>query len=134
MTTAAKSAFGTKFKWNGVDLAEVTSISGPGQKVDTIEVTNHDSADAFKEFLAGLVDGGEITIEGNFIAGDTTGQIAFNTDLQARTSRTCVITMPNSLGTWTATAIATGFDPSYPHDGKISFSASVKISGKPVLA
>lgn len=132
--TGAVSAFGTKLNWDGEDIAEVTSISGPTQKADTIEVTSHDSANAFKEFLAGLVDGGEITFEGNVDTADAAGLIAFNTDMQAREAKTCIITLPSSLGTWTATAIATALEWNYAHDGAMKFSATVKITGKPVLS
>lgn len=134
MTTAAKSAFGTKVIWNYRELAELTTISGPSQKVDTIEVSNQDSPDAFKEFIAGMIHPGEISIEGNFIAGDTAGQIAFKTDKQARTKRTIWLVMPMAVGAaWTAEALATGFDQSYPHDGKLGMSASLAITGKPNL-
>ena len=134
MTTAAKSTFGTKLIWNYRELAELISISGPTQKVDTIEVTSHDSASAFKEFIAGMIGGGEITVEGNFIASDTYGQIVFNTDKQARNKRTIWIVMPMAVGAaWTAEAIATALEMSYPHDGKLGLSATLAITGKPTL-
>ncbi|MFA5374128.1 MAG: phage tail tube protein [Candidatus Omnitrophota bacterium] len=131
--TSAVSGFGTDLTWNSVVIAEVINVSGPNQSRDMIEVTNHDSANGFKEFIAGLADGGEVTIEGNFKAGDTTGQIALHTDFQAGTSRTLLITFPSSLGNMSGTAFCTAFEMTFPHDNKIGFSATFKYTGKPTL-
>lgn len=135
--TEAVSGFGTQLVWNTSDVVEMTSISGPSQSADTIDVTNHDSADQFREFLAGLRDGGEVTFEGNFIQGDTDGQIAMHTDFQAGTKRTWTIQMPG----WVASApqfsgegFLTAFSVDFPFDGKISVSGTIKVTGKPVLA
>lgn len=132
--TSGFSAFGTTLKWNGIALAELQSIGGPRVSVDTVDLTSHDSDDKFKEFVAGLRDGGEISIDGNFIPGDTPGQRAFITDMKAGTERQVIITGPVAAAfTWTFQAIVTGFEPSYPFDGKIGFTATLKVTGKPAL-
>ena len=134
MTTAAKSAFGTTIQWNAQAIGEVLSISGPSQSVDTIDATSHDSADAYREFIAGLRDGGEVSVEGNFIPGNT-GQTSIHTDMQAGTVREVVITFPASMGTTcTFDALCTAHEPTAPHDEKAGFSATFKVTGKPVLA
>ena len=94
--SVAVSAYGSTLTWNGTALAELTNITGPSMKVDTIDVTNFGSPNSFREFIVGLIDGGEVGIEGNFITSDTLGQVAFSTDFYARTSRTCVITGPTA--------------------------------------
>ena len=77
----------------------------------------------------------EITIEGNFITSDTTGQVAFTTDFYARTKREVIITGPTAAGfTLTFNAIATAFEPTYPFDGKLGFTATLKVVSKPTLA
>jgi len=132
----AKHGYGTTLTWNGVTVAELTSIGTPEISMDTVEVTNHQSADAYKEYIAGLLDAGEISVEGNFDYTDTTGQQAILTDMNARTSRTVVITFPATTGTtFTFTALATRFKVGdAPVDGKIPFSASFKPTGKPTFA
>jgi len=131
--TSAVSAFGTQLVWNSQDVAEVVNITGPNESRDMIEVSNHDSANGFKEVIAGLADGGEIRIEGNFKAADANGQIAMHTDFQAGTSRTVTITFPSSLGNISGTAFISAFEFGFPHDDKISFSATIKFTGKPTL-
>ena len=132
--TSGYSAQNTLLIWNYRKLLELTNLSGPSQTAETIDMTSHDSADGYKEFIAGLRDGGEISIEGNFVPSDSAGQIAFHTDLQAGTRRTCWIVMPMSVGgSLLFTAMASGFEGSYPMDSKISISGALKVSGKPTL-
>jgi len=47
-------------------IAEITSIKGPGLKRDTIDVTNLDSPDGYKEFIAGFKESGTISLSMNF--------------------------------------------------------------------
>jgi predicted secreted protein len=131
--TSAISAFGAKVNWNSHDIAEVISISGPGESVDSLDVTSHDSANEFKEFIAGLRDGGEVSFEANFKSSDSDGQIALHTDFQAGTSRTCQITLPDSLGNISGTAICTRYEFSFPVDGPARISGTIKYTGKPTL-
>jgi hypothetical protein len=68
------SAFGTALQiGNGgtpeafTTIAEVINISGPTLSLETIDVTSHGSTDAWREFVAGLKDPGEITFDINFV-------------------------------------------------------------------
>jgi len=130
----AISAFGTKISWNSHEIAEVISISGPGESADTLDVTSHNSANQFREFIAGLRDGGEVSFEANYKSNDTNGQIALHTDFQAGTPHTCLITFPSSAGSITGTAICTKYEFTLPHDGAARISCTLKFTGKPVLA
>jgi len=134
--SAGISAFGSLLNWDTVDLAEITNISGPSESMDTIDVTSHDSDSGFKEFVAGLHNGGDITIEGNFIKGDTTGQIAMHTDFQATTVKAWIIKLPGWAGGVPQIAgngFIIAFSWDFPFDGKISFSVTIKVTGKPTL-
>lgn len=129
-------AFGTTFTWGGVAVTKLTAINGIEISVDTVETTTHSSADAYKEYIAGLIDAGEVSLEGNYEYSDTTGQQAMLTDLNARTAKTGVITFPAATGTtWTFTGIITALKiGDAPVDGVIPFSATIKPTGKPVFA
>lgn len=133
MTTSALGAFGAVLTWNSQPIAEIINISGPKITIETKDVTSHSSPSSFKEFIPGLADGGEVSIEGNFIPGDTNGQIAFINDAVARMARTAVITLPTAAATsWTFTGIITSLEFTAPHDDKLGFSATIKITGVPV--
>ena len=119
------------------DIVNLTNISGPSISVDTIDVTAHDSADGFREFTAGVIDGGDITLEGNFTS--TGIEIKDLADLREiigfRVRFTTTGTSPNVVNydTWLLTGSMVSVETGAPHDGKIGFSAGVKLSGKPFL-
>lgn len=52
-------------------IEEVLSISGFGKTNELIDVTNFDSPNQTKEYIAGLADGAEITIEANYVPSAT---------------------------------------------------------------
>jgi len=134
MTTSAKAAFGIQLSKDGTAIAEVTNLTGPSRSGETIDVSNHDSPDTFREFVAGMRDGGEISMEGNFIPGDE-GQAALLTDYENGTLVEYVLTFPTAMGTTeTFNALVTALDLTNPYDDKSAFSATLKISGKPVRA
>lgn len=135
MTTAAKAAFGTTLTWNSQTVAELTNIGGVEISVDMLDVTSHQATSGFKEFIAGLAEAGDVAVEGNFKYDDTNGQIAMAADVASKTSRTAVITFPSSIATWTFTAYISKLKVGdTAADGKIPFTATMKITGVPVLA
>ena len=95
------AAFGASLVYDpastDLTVAQITNISGPGISTDAIDVTTHQSASAHREFLAGLVDGGEVTFEMVFDAeasasgGSASGLTACNGQCFTRhvVSRVC---------------------------------------------
>ena len=139
MTTSAVSGYGTILTWDNADVEEMSNISGPSETAGAIDVTSHDSSDGYKEFIAGLRDGGDITFEGNFISTDSTGQVAMHTDFQAGSTKTWIIKHPAWVETSheypqiTGSGIVTAFNMGFPIDDKIPVSGTIKVSGKPTL-
>lgn len=136
MTTAAKAAYGVTLARNGNIIAELTNIGSPKLSLETKEVTSHQSANSYREYIGTLLDGGDVALEGNFIAGDADGQIGLITDMEAKTVQAFVITFPTSItATWTFSALVTAFEiGDMEPDGTQTFSATLKVTGKPTLA
>lgn len=133
MTTAV-SGFSTLLVWDYHRILEMTSISGPSESRDVIDVTSHDSPDNYREFIAGVASGGEVSIEGNLIIEDELGQIGFYNDLKTGNKRTAWIVMPMNVGASLCfEAIPTSFSASAPYEDKIGVSAALQVTGKPVL-
>jgi len=133
---AAKNhAFGTTFSWNSQSIAGLTSINGVEVTVNFADVTSHLSANSYTEYLPGTIDTGELSIEGFFDYTDTAGQHAMITDMNAKTSRTWLITFPSATGTtWTGTGYVSAFKVGDAAiDGAIPFSARIKTTGKPTF-
>jgi len=139
MTTAAVSGYGSIITWDSADLAEINSISGPNESASSIDVTSHDSTDGYEEFIAGLRSGGDISIEGNFISGDTLGQIAAHTDFQAGSTKVWILKHPSWVETSheypqaTGSGFITAFNMGFPVNDKIPISITIKVTGKPTL-
>jgi predicted secreted protein len=132
----AHDTFGSTFTWDGVAVAGLNNINGIEVTADTFDVTTHSSTAAFKEFMAGLLDGGEVSIDGFFDNSDTTGQQAMLVDQTARAAKTGIITFPTATGTtWTFSGVITSVKiGDAPLAAGIPFSAKIKVSGQPTLA
>jgi len=131
-----KLAFGTVFKWNAQTVGELTNISGIESTLDMIPATTHQSADYHKEVIPGLIDPGEVSIEGFLSETDANGQMAMLNDFNSRTKREAIIELPPSTGAkWTFNGYVTSIKiGDSPIDGGIPFSAKIKPTGKPVFS
>ena len=132
--SAGVSAFSSILVWNYREVLEILGISGPSQARDMIELTSHDSDSGFREYVPNVIAGGEVTLDGNLIVGDTYGQVAFHTDVQGGTKRNAFIVMPMGVGSSLFfAAFAKGFEASFPYDSKIGVTGSLVVTGKPLL-
>lgn len=137
----AIGAMGTYLRRNGTEIAEVTNISGPSFKAETIEVTHLRSPGFWREYIGSLKDGGELTFDINMILANATHNAAtgvlagFNSN-GAATRDTWDIVFPDAASTvWTMGGYITGYEVSdVAIDGKLSASITVQLSGKPTLA
>lgn len=140
----AVSAFGTFLKrGNGASpevfatIAEVSSISGPSITLETIDVTTHSSGEPWRQFVGGLLDGGEVSFDINFIPTNATHGYSAGLlkDMTDRTQRNFQLVFPDNLATtWAFTGLVTAFECSEAIDDVIKASVTVKLSGKPTLA
>lgn len=118
-------------------IAEVSNISGPGLSLDTTEVTTHSSSGAWKERIATLLDGGEVTFDIFFApTGATHSQTSgVLKDMKNRTKRNFKLVFPNAGATeWIFPAYVTAFSIDEPVDGALTASVTLTIAGAPTLA
>lgn len=121
-------------------VAEVLNISGPSISRDAIDVTTMDSPDQYREFIGGLLDGGEVTFDVIYDPVDPTiepvagllSELALVSG-QAATNWQLVFSDPAST-TWAFPAIVTGVEPAEAIDDKVMLSVTLKVSGKVTLA
>jgi hypothetical protein len=85
---------------NLVELEDVRSVGFPSIEVDEHEVTSLKSPDRFKEFIAGLKDGGEFPAEFNYKPGEATDLML--TAATGGTRRAVRIVVPDDSGTGAA--------------------------------
>jgi hypothetical protein len=141
--TQAISGFGVTFKQgDGEDpevfasIAEVKGISGPGYSLDMIDVTHLNSPGGFREFIGGLIDGGEITFDINFIPSNPTHNPATGllADLLGRRRRNYQLGFPTTpVVLWVIPGQVTNIDHDQPLEDAITASVTIKIVGLPTF-
>lgn len=113
-------------------IAQVTDIQGPELEADTYDVTSHDSTSGWEEHVPGVKRTGSVTLDFVFDPAGTTHKWLHN-NIGADASA-MKITWPDSAPTsWTFSGIVTGFRLGDPHDGALTGSATVKLTGVPTL-
>lgn len=134
--SAASSGFGATFSYLSTEpstytaLAEVMSITPPSINVETIETTHMGSDDGFREYIAGLKDGGEVTVNMNYVEASAT----LLQTLVLAGVETFRVTFPGS-STYTFSGIPTAFAfDEVVIDDKVAMSLTIKVTGKPTYA
>ncbi|MEV4672165.1 phage tail tube protein [Actinomadura sp. NPDC049382] len=112
-------------------IANVTSINPPSMERETLDVTAHDTANGWREFVGGLKDGGEVSADVNYDPAEHDVLVADFDDENPRNYR-IVFPDPDAT-TWSFSAILTGFEPEAPFDDKLAASLTWKVTGKPTL-
>lgn len=113
-------------------IANLTNLEDGGRTRNTIDVTAHDSPNKYMEFVGGLIDPGEVTIDINY---DPAVHDVLENDLEDEDPRNYQVVFPDvGATTFSFAAVMTGFSKSAPTDDKLSASLTFKVSGKPTIA
>jgi len=132
----AKRALGTKLQigtGTPVTVAGLTSIGGLELSADTIDITTLDSDGAYREFIAGFKDAGEVSLEGYLELEPEKGQKDLYDLFESGDVEDFTILFPDNMGSWQFKGVVTGFSTSADLEDPLSFSATIKVSGKPIL-
>jgi hypothetical protein len=134
---AKYAAFGTLFKRGATAIGQVSNISGPGLKLDTQDVTTHDSSSGWEEVVGTILRSGEVKLDIVYDPNLATHKNAAGgliADLISKTPQTYNLVFPSSpAATWSFSALVTGFEPGAPSDGALTASVTLKITGAPTL-
>jgi len=140
---SGRDGFGTQFRRATTlspgdtfeTIANVTNVGGPARSRETIDVTAHDSPDQWMEFIGGLKDGGEISLDINYDPAEVTHDL--DDDFDDETPRNYqIVILPDTEDeyTWSITGIMTALEDEFPYDDKMARTMTIKVSGKPTLA
>lgn len=90
---------------------------------------------AWRDVIPSLKDGGEMSMELNFVPGNATqsGTAGVLLDLKNKTRRNWSLAYPDATALLFS-AYITSFKPSAPVDGKLAGSVTLKLTGAPTLA
>lgn len=140
--TAARIGWGGKVylstdntEANLAELLEVVEVTFPSDETDEVEATHLQSPGRRKEFISGLIDGGEVTITTNYDPGNAT-DLLLTAAKEAGTTRKVKFVIPDASGTGTAdwNMVTSGFVKKYAPDrmsaaDKITATTTLRITG-----
>jgi len=113
-------------------VAEVREIGGPNMSRDAIDVTNHSSPGAWRQFISGLKDAGEIPLDLNFLPADathdqSTGLLSLFVSGEQNNFR---LILPDAVTTQLAFAgIVTGFEIVPSLEDRLQANVTIKVTG-----
>ena len=152
MSSNAISAFGTILKISDVaadgvsqtgswtEIGEITNVDGPTMDAEVADVTSHDQkfggvSSAFRAKIATVIDGGDVTLDVNFIPGThDSASDNLGAALTGRIKKICQIQWPNRPGittplkAWEFLALVTNFSVGAPIDDKLSASVTLTVT------
>jgi hypothetical protein len=128
--------FGTSLSFASTDIGTVRSIEGPGETVESEDITNHDSPGAYREKEPTLIDGGEYNFE--IIYSHEAGQTALRTAFEARTVGAVEMELPDDAGTSGTIISFSGFVSSWnwavPDAGALKATIGITVDGEVTVA
>lgn len=126
-TTLTKEKSGDELE--DLKIAHLTSIGEIGIESEEIDVTDLDSPEDFKEYIAGTKDAGEVSLAGN-IHEETIVEKMLSL-ANSRSVESWKVTYPSGA-TWTFSGFIKSFkDGEKTSDGIASFTATIRVSGAP---
>lgn len=113
------------------DLDEVFNVTPPSAEVDQIDVTHMRSPGRRREFIDGLIDGGEFSFQINYIPGGDTDDILnaiLDLPVGASRRRNWRVIFPN-LVMHTFSGNLQTYEPDAPTDDKMTATVTIKVTG-----
>ena len=117
-------------------IAELLDVDGPELTADSVETTHQESPNGWREFMAGLKDGGEVSFDLNHNPDNathdaSTGLVA---ELKNGVTRNYRVEFPPpSSKAWVFPAFVTEFSPAGPLADRQTASVTLKVAGEPTL-
>lgn len=115
------------------EMVQVVSFGLPEDKVDEVETTHLKSPNKRREFIGGLIDGGEVDVVLNYRPGSDT-DIAARDALRSGTTRACLFVVPDEEGIPEWQVATSGIVKGYSRgevvaDGKLEATLTLKVTG-----
>ena len=127
-TTLTKKQSGDETE--DLKIANLTSIGEIGVESEEIDTTDLDSPNNYKEFIAGSKDAGEVSLAGNIKDESNVEKMLALAESQSVEEWT--VAYPSGAK-WVFSAFVKSFkDGEKTTDGLATFTATLRISGKPV--
>lgn len=130
---AKQLGYSSTLKIGANTIAQIKEISGPSRSADSVDVTTLDSPNRYREFIAGLKDGGEVSFT---VVYDPSiaSHAALNTSFESGAVEACEIGLTLLARKLTFNASITGLGVTIPVDDAITQEVTLKVSGPVAIA
>jgi len=139
-TTAARSGFGALLQRGDggspevfSTVAEVVNIGAIETRMNLADATHMESPDQHMERVPTLLESSDVSLELNYLPGDTT-QNNLRNDCLNRTLRNFRVTIPGSAKVVSFAAFVSQVGPALPHDGKMTQAITLSPNGRVTIA
>lgn len=132
MSNTAVTGKDTVFqRWSGSEwepIAHINTISGPTMSRELVDVTTLDSPGGYREYIASLRDGGDVSLSMNF---DKNTYAQMKADFESDDVQKYQIVLPNDTNsTFEFEGFVTDFPLNIPLDDKITADVTIKVTGE----
>lgn len=112
------------------EIAEVISIALPNPQQNDVVATHFKSPGRSNEYIAGLIDQGEVAFGLNYIAGSAS-DLLINEALEAGEPRDVVVAIPAgaSFQYFEFSAIIKGYEKEIPIDDRQTATITMRVNG-----
>ncbi|MES2494636.1 MAG: phage tail tube protein [Pseudomonadota bacterium] len=132
--TNARIGYGAQFYMQATSVAavltklgEVTSIGLPNEQRGEAEATHFESPGQTREYIATLIDGGELPVTINWIPGDATDDLIVAA--KASGSRLIMRTVVPGGQQFTYPGIVKGIEREMPIDDRMTATITIRVAG-----
>lgn len=125
MTTPIQT-FGSILSWGAQVVANVMDINGPGETAEVEDITNHSSPQKYREKVATILDGGELTFD--LVYNHEVGQGVLRAAFQAMETDEVIITWPDG-STATFDGLITTWGWATPVAGTLRANIGITVTG-----
>lgn len=138
MTTNVRIGIGAEFHLDNdavtpvlTKLSEVISVALPNSQQDDVDVTHMGSPNRRREFVPGLINDGEGTVELNYIPGSTTDALIRTAITDGKTRGYKVVLQKADGTNWEVAGdcIVKGYERSVPIDDRMTATMTVRFTG-----
>jgi hypothetical protein len=110
-------------------IRETYNATPPSDKDDQVDATHFQSPNRYREFIPGLTDAGEASVEMNYVPGSATDRFLNSVKGKRLIAR---LTFPNGVQIIFMASRAS-YERSAPNDDKMTATLTLKVSGEPVI-
>lgn len=113
-------------------IGNIMSVAVDGMTRDPIDISTMDSVNKWREFIAGMLDAGEITLDINY-DGSAAGIVnALNAALASGALETWTVVFPDT-SSFASSGLVTSLGINSPFDDKMTAPVTIKLSGEPTF-